>query len=261
MRPGIRGCLAVLLLLSGAAHAAGNCYKSRPVVIDGKAKPIEPVCRALEKNLNRFCDQPPMVCGLKIHPDYRHLFSQPEWKPVPPDLERIEAFIRAPWKAPNTTEFEDNNWREDGPKIKAALAENRLRFAEANVDIYNLGKKQLAYRLDLGECEAIAKSRGPGDSLNFNKIWIEHSSNVVRELLARYHLIADSPLNGDLFVFRGKTYNAGMSGHVLPATGMPENYFWVNRRERMNRPTVSQPRLVLDAVCQIEYHPLKDDAK
>ncbi len=256
--------VVALLVFGGCPVAhAGSCYVVKPIVIDGKTRPIKPVCRVLAQNLNRFCDQPPMVCGLKIHPDYRHLVSQPEWKPVPPDLERIEAFIRTPWKAPNTTESEDRNWLEDGPKIKVALAESRLRFAEANVDIYNLGKKQPAYRLDLGDCEAIAKSRGPGDPLNFNRNWIHHSPEAVQDLFEQYFPIGRSHLNGDLFVFRGKTYNAGMSGHVLPATGMPENYLWVDRYERMNRPTptANQPWLAMDNVCRIEYRTLEGSVK
>lgn len=255
----IRSGVIASLWLSGAVYAAGNCYVLRPIVIDDKVRPIEPVCRVLAMNLNRFCDQPPMVCGLKIHPDFKGQLTQPKWKPVPTDRERIEAFIRAPWKAPNTTEFEDKNWLEDGLKIKAALAENRLRFAEANVDIYNLGKKQPAYRLDLGDCEAIARSRGSGDPLDFDRTWIHHSPEVVKDLFSRYSPIGASHLNGDLFVYRGKTYNAGMWGNVLPATGMPENYLWVNRYERIRLLT----RNVLDMnnICEFEYHPLMENAK
>lgn len=259
MTRSIRIWLAALLWLNGAAHAGGNCYVPRPIVIDGKSKPIEPVCRALAKNLNRFCDQQaPMVCGFKIHPDFRRQFSLPEWKPVPPDRERIEAFIRAPW----STESGDRMWKEDAPGIDAALAENRLHFAEANVDIYNLGTKQPAYRLDLGDCEAIAKSRGPGDPLDFNQNWIQHSPEVVKQLFSRYFPIGAGPLfGGYLFTFRGKTYNAGMSGYVNPLTGDAENQLWVNRYERVRLHGLTETNLHMRNICEFEYHFYQENAK
>jgi len=251
----------VLCWLSGAVHAVGNCYVSSPIVIDGKTRPIEPVCSALAKNLNRFCDQPPMACALKIHPDFRRRFTLPEWKPVPPNRERIETFIRSPGKTANTTEFEDSMWHEAAPKIEAALAEKRLRFAEAEVDIYNLGNKQPTYRLDLDDCEAIAKSRGPGDPLDFNKNWIHHSPEVVRKLYSLYFPIGVSHLNGYLFVYRGKTYNANMWGYANPVTGEASNYLRVDRYERKSRPGIEQPRLVMDNICEFEYHPYEGNTK
>ena len=52
----------VMMGMHGQAQAA-DCYVPKPVIIDGKEKPNEPVCEVLARNLNRFCDSPPMVSG------------------------------------------------------------------------------------------------------------------------------------------------------------------------------------------------------
>lgn len=257
--------VAVLaLVLTTVAAQARDCYVNRSLVRNDKTLPIEPVCRAMAKNLNRFCDQPPMVCGLKIHHAYQRQFSLPEWKPVPPDMALIEAFIRAPWRMPQTTQFEDNAWNREKRQVTAALADNRLQFAAAQVDIYNLGKKELTYRLDFGDCETKnpqvnqpATQNTWGYPLADHLPGIGHAPEVVRRLFSRYEPI-ESTIDGDLFIFRGSVYAYGMWGRRDPSTAIVDNLFWINRYERVRLEGLSETNLHMRNVCEIEYHPYEE---
>ncbi len=101
LRPTLAACLVLASLGASTQGMAEDCYLPKPVLIDGKERPNEPVCEVLAKNLNRFCDSPPMVCRLKIHPDFSQDLALPDWKPLAhqTDLRRIEEFIRAPWES------------------------------------------------------------------------------------------------------------------------------------------------------------------
>src|SRR5262245_10014521 len=64
---GLLGAIALMTSLS--IQAAGHCYVAQPVHdVNGKQLPIAPVCRSLEANMNEFCDEPPLMCGIKIAP-------------------------------------------------------------------------------------------------------------------------------------------------------------------------------------------------
>lgn len=72
--------LVVYLGFQGASLAAGHCYRAESLkgpYGEPTSEPIEPVCLALERNLNEFCDQPPMVCELKIHPRHARELALP----------------------------------------------------------------------------------------------------------------------------------------------------------------------------------------
>ncbi len=155
-----RACLAKVyrerLETLAALVQTPGCYTLQPIKDDGKVRPIEPVCKAMEKNLNRFCDQPPMACGLKIAAEYRQQIILPNWIPLNTEANRrlIEKFMRAPWQdAGITQQDKDALWEEERPKIEQAFFEKRLSFSTAQLDLYNLGKPQTAYRLDYGDCQ------------------------------------------------------------------------------------------------------------
>src|ERR1700752_88695 len=70
-------------LLAACAQGGGTCYTAVPLR-DQAANdvPSEPVCRVLEQNLNQLCEQPPLVCGLKIAPQFSDRIELPVWTPV-----------------------------------------------------------------------------------------------------------------------------------------------------------------------------------
>jgi len=252
--------------LTVQARGAG-CYALAPLR-DGKGKlrPIEPVCRVMEKNLNRFCDQPPMVCGLKIAPEFRDRLTMPEWAPLDPaaNLEWIEEFVRAPWVDATslTQKGRDELWEEDRPKIEQAFAEKRITFSQAQLDLYNLGQAQLAYRLDFGNCEALNPQLTFQNRKNWGKqktvpapVQIQHAPEIVRELFEQYFPLGRSPLH-EVFLFDGKVYDYVMAGTGATWKSPPEFLdLYVNRRERWTNPGVEQQRLIMDNICRFQYIP------
>jgi hypothetical protein len=263
---------SLFLLFMGVSTQlhAEDCYVPKPVLIDGKERPNEPVCEVLAKNLNRFCDSPPMVCGLKIHPNFRKELAIPDWRPLAhqTDLRRIEEFIRAPWETSNTRKFEDDAWKREFPVIRTAIEERRLHAAEAPVDIYNLGKKQPAYRLDLGTCERDnPQVKDPknkeswGQELRNNNIRIQHVPPVIRKLFKQYFPIGAGTIDGDIFTFSGGAYAYFMSGYEdNSATGEIVNHLRVNRYEVVKL-HAEQLRLAMDNICLFEYHPYQEIPK
>lgn len=264
-----RADASLFLLLMGVCiqpHAA-DCYVPKPVLIGGKERANEPVCEVLAKNLNRFCDSPPMVCGLKIHPDFKQELAIPDWRPLAhqTDLRRIEEFIRAPWISEDS---EARVWKRESVAIRSAFKSSRLKLTEATVDIYNLGKEQPAYRLDMGTCERDnPQVKDPGakgswrQELQNNNIRIQHIPPVIRKLFKQYFPIGAGTIDGDLFTFQGGTYAYFMSGYEdNSATGEIVNHLRVNRYEAVKL-HAEQLRLAMDNTCLFEYHPYQETTK
>lgn len=249
--------LAALVKTSG-------CYVLKPVMGSGNVLPIEPVCEAMEKNLNRFCDQPPVVCGLKIAPEFQEKIILPQWTPIDhPEgyLGLIEEFIRAPRQDSSLPQQrKDLAWEEERPEIEQALAENRLSFSKATLDLYNLGKPQTAYRLDPGDCQTLnpqlsdRKQWGNRIELMHTHIKTQFAPEVVRPLFKQYFPLSSAPLN-DIFIFGGKTYSyvMGYSSNLPRQPG--ENGLWINRHERWINPGNDKVRLTMNNICFISYQP------
>src|SRR5712691_10186788 len=62
-------------------------------IIRGKQYPL---CRELEKNLNEFTNQPPMVCERKFSSKYKD-FRRPDWRLLPTEdaIQAVLAIERA----------------------------------------------------------------------------------------------------------------------------------------------------------------------
>lgn len=249
-----------------------KCYTLEPPLKDenGKRPAIEPICRVVEKNLNRFCDQPPMVCGFRIAPEFRDRFTLPQWTPLDPEANRalIEDFMRAPWQdAKSMTQEEKNKmWELDRPDIEKALAEKRLTFSQAELDLYNLGKRQTAYRLDYGNCEANnpqLKERDKwGWEIQHAPVKIQHAPEIIRLLFKRY-----DPLHvgiiGDVFLYAGQIYTFVMHGKANPSEEAPpaDNWLIVNRYERWAIPGDIKVNLRMNNVCIFNYQPIQKGSK
>jgi hypothetical protein len=114
---------------------SGKCYK----LISGKDNEM---CRLFEQNLNRFCDEPPMVCERKIHPDFAKYFSFPKWEEVNPaeHLDIIADYIRA--RAPE---------RADCPKPVPVIVPKK---GESPFVIHPLTESDIRANKAAEECQA-----------------------------------------------------------------------------------------------------------
>jgi len=245
-----------------------KCYTLHPIKESGKVRPIEPVCQVLEKNLNQFCDQPPMACGLKIAPEFSNRLSMPTWTALDPQANRalIEEFIRAPWQNVSTVGADERIWQETRDEIEKAFSEKRIGFSESQLDLYNLGKKGTAYRLDYGNCKinnAHFKDRQKWNKLiHPAAVKIQYAPDVVRPLFKQYFPLQHSPFN-EVFLFDGKIYEFAMGGSINHSEEQPpaNNGLGVNRRETWINPGDEQVFLHLDNICSFNYQPTQGDKK
>jgi len=131
-----------------------KCY----MLISGKN---DEMCRLFDENLNRFCDEPPMVCERKIHPDFAKDFSFPDWEAVDSEkhLDLIANYIRA--RAPKNArcaegdeqcqaEWREVKWQEYKPKLLERMRGGQVTLARAPVYIFN--KERIVYRLVDAPC-------------------------------------------------------------------------------------------------------------
>lgn len=240
----------------------GQCYVLKPLAIsedmlqldaDGNVQTIEPVCQAMEENLNQFCDQPPMVCGLKVAPRFQQQITVPEWLSLDPEANRalIEEFIRAPWQGASDKETEQRIWEHERPKVESALAAKRLTFSETRLDLYNLGRAQLAYRLDYGTCNS------DNQQLSNNAEWeapvqIQHAPAVIRSLFTEY-LPLDSGTANEAFLYGEKTYT------YIRDRGDASLY--IDCHERWTNPGADKVRLTMRNKCRLGYQSIKEESK
>lgn len=144
--------LALFLAAGPGFVAADECYK----LIHGEGNPV---CRKLGKNLNRFCDKPPMRRELAIHPDFSKDFAFPKWEDLDPqanialaaEAHRSWAVVAHDCKAKCDTEERERQWQLVRAQFLEAARQGCLRFSRARIDINHDGKKELVFRL-VGNC-------------------------------------------------------------------------------------------------------------
>ena len=263
--------------LQATFERPGQCYVLKPLSddkdnpqldADGNVQTIDPVCLAMEENLNQFCDQPPMVCGLQVAPRFRQQITFPEWSPLDPEANRslIEEFFRAPWQDARIPEQNKLRlWEEERPKVEAALAAKRLTFSEARLDLFNVGKEQLTYRLDYGTCQAdnqqLANKPDWTTSSKSAPIQIQHAPPIIRPLFQEYFPIGRGAAQ-EAFLFGGKTYTywmmRGVDQHGVPQHDYP---LYVNRHERWAVHGDSKVNLTEHNKCRFDYQPNQEESK
>jgi len=258
------------MLLSPPAVSAGRCYKAEPVKgSDGKAiqKLIPPVCRALEANLNEFCDQPPMVCELKIHPRHARELSLPKWEPVDLDgsVSLLEELIRAPWKNSVDPTAGGRIWEDARPDIEGAFNEGRLRVSTARLDLYQTGIKAKTYRYDLGDCRQKNKyleltNEGGAWEVRLRpaEVHVELGSEEYWALEKLYSPLARSSFASDIFLFRGQPfsyYMFGFTGEGESPDSLPHNEVRVDQGK--NYLLRGEPTTFFNNVCHLKYQPTR----
>lgn len=262
--------VAFIVCLPAASFAAGACYKAESLkgpYGEPGSKPIEPVCLALEKNLNEFCDEPPMVCKLRIHPIHAHELSLPRWEPVElgGNLSLIEELIRTPYASAPDPNAAQQVWQGLRPDIEAAFQDGRLTVSTAMLDLYQTGTKAKVYRYDLGDC---AQKNPYLGASNKNGSWAvkiktpEISVNLApigyKDLEKRYYPLAGSWFGGDVFLFRGKAFSYYMLGFHRQGENPdlpPTNELRVN--QGINYILNGKPTIFFRNVCELNYQPAR----
>ena len=241
----------------------GQCYVPQPILdADGKVEPIRPIYQAMEKNLNQFCFQPPMVCELKVAPEFQKQITMPDWTPLDPkeNYGFMEKLFRTPLLVNSKSDdLEKKIWLRKKAEIDAAMAAGTLTLSKGLVDLYNLGEAQEAYRVDYGNCKInnpyLDNPEEWGVSLKFNQIDIQHSPEVINKIFTKYYPIDSSPIN-DGFLFNGKTYSYYMFGYYDAGPDTTENWLFVNSRERWISHSSDDINLSKKTVCMFDYHPI-----
>ena len=244
-----------------------KCYWLEPPKKNetGKRASIEPICHVMEENLNQFCDQPPMACGLKIAPQFSQQFTLPGWTPIDPEANRtlIEEFLRAPYEGFRKQDA-DAVCAEEQPKLKTAFANKRITFSQARLDLYNLGKVQTVYRLDYGNCQADnPQLKNPsqwGWAIRYAKIRTQYSPDIIRPLFQQYFPMDDGYFN-EVFLYEGKAYDYILGGPVNPETGLGENQMVVNRHEQKTYKGDKRPVLLINNICIFNYQPTQQGSE
>lgn len=246
-----------------------GCYTLQPIKDSKKVRPIEPVCEVMEKNLNQFCDQPPVACGLKIAPEFRGKIILPHWTPMdhPEGYSRlIEEFIRMPWQELHTPqEKAETELQKERTKIEQALTENRLSFSTAELDLYNLGKPQTAYRLDYGDCQTsnpqFTDREQWGKAIQPAPVKIQVAPEIVKTLFKQFFTV-EKTIYGNVFIYGGKTYSFWMHGYSDHA-GVPtvENWLYIDRLEQKLYSNDTQLTLIRKNICIFKYQPISGEKK
>ena len=239
---------------------AHKCYWLEPPRKDssGNRPAIEPICRTMEANLNQFCDRPPMVCKLQIAPKFGRQITLPTWTSLDPEANRalIEEFLRAPYDGNAKNKYTDLVLAEQKSQLDAAFSGKRITFSEAQLDLYNLGKPQLAYRLDYGNCQADnPQLNDPAQwamPTHYAEIKTQFAPNIVRSLFKEYFSV-DNFL-GNVFLYEGKVYDYWMSGTMNPATGLGDNQLVMNHHGP--KEIGGSTDLVMRNICVFNYQPM-----
>jgi len=242
----------------------GQCYIPMPILdANGYVEPIEPVCQAMEINLNQFCEQPPMVCQLKVAPEFQKRITFPKWKALEPhkNIALIEEFIRAPWV---DRPIEESIWKKEKEKIDASIASKRLSFSESKLDLYNLGKDQTSYRLDYGTCYSDnlqLNDKNEWDApLTSSPVQVLYEPEIERNINKQYFVMMRSPLH-DVFLFEKSIYDYFMFGATDKAGINVENLLGVNRFGRKLFEGDKNTSVVMKNECRFIYRSNKGAGK
>lgn len=237
-----------------------QCYLLQPILdVDGNVLQIEPVCQVMEENLNRFCHQPPMVCELKVAPEFCQQITFPKWTPLNPEehLKLIERVLRTPLQVESRQyEIEEKIWQEEKLKIEEALTKQSITFSEGDLDLFNMHNLQKAYRLDYGTCRSLNSQLDDPNLWNAPvvaaPIRIQLTPEVVNSLFTKYFPLESSPAF-EVFLYGGQTFSYYMFGYLNKRNGESENRLNISRREQWINPISDGINLHRRWVCQYKY--------
>lgn len=244
----------------------GNCYTLfLPLMHKGGGiKPIEPICQIMEKNLNQYCEQPPMACEIKISPIFNEKVALPNWRPVEEsvNLSDFKKSLRTSVKHKKMKMEDEEGLLENlNRNLVVTDAEKKISITMAKLDIYNLGEVKAAYRVDYGNCDAVnprLTNKVEWDAvIKSDPVQIQYMPNIMQSLHEKYYFLGGDIIAGDVFLYGGKTYSYYMQGHE--ASG--ENWFVINRHEGLDIKLQQKPTIKMNNICFFKYHPLTEVEK
>ena len=233
----------VTITLTPVVAAEDHCYRLL------KANPAEgieggnhPICRELERNLNRFCAAPPMVCQFQIHPDFKRHFQLPHWTVMDAERHRdlIEELIKTPSLVQGDPPGADAVWKVVEPQVMRGLQDKTLKLERTALDLANLGKKELVYRLSTGSCRNHNQAPKDGDfSRRYVQegIYVNYAPEVQRKLHKAQYFINANGFPRDVFLYKGRTYA----------------YNWGIDQLWITQPYLSKDGFDRKSVCTFEY--------
>ena len=202
----------VTIALTHVVAAEDRCYRLL------KADPAEgieggnhPICRELERNLNHFCAAPPMVCQFQIHSDFKRHFQLPHWTVMDAErhLDLIEELLKTPSLVRGYPPGADAVWKVIGPQVTRGLQDKTLKLERTVMDLANLSKKELVYRLSTGNCSN--RNQAPKDG-DFSRMYVQegiivnYAPEVQRKLHKKQYFINANEATRDVFLYKGRTY-------------------------------------------------------
>jgi hypothetical protein len=229
-------CFAVTALaadksVSKAKVKTDKCYR---VIVGQDTK----MCRLYEQNLNRFCNEPPMVCDRKIHPDFAKYFSFPKWEDVDPvkHLDIIEKFIK--FRTGNNVrcpkgdgqcqaKWREKEWQEYKVKFFDRMKKGIVKLSRAQFNIKGVGKgSQIVFKLVDFMC-AID-----------DEFW-------------------NHPMIPQNIVINEKTGELDLNAMALTGYGAPKEVFFYEGVARLSTWDIYPDRVLIDQdlfeQCEIEY--------
>jgi len=237
MRFKLMAIICAISVFSSIAYAAekksannDKCYK----VIVGQEHEM---CRLYEQNLNRFCNEPPMVCDRKIHPDFAKYFSLPKWEDVDPikHLDIIEKFIKHGTqnaRCPKGVEqcqakWREEKWQEYKVKLFDRMNKGIVKLSRARFNVKSLKEAdQIIYRLVDFRC-----------AIN-DEFW-------------------NDPIIPKLIVIDEKTGELDLNAMTIIGYGAPQEVFFYEGMARLTTWSIYPDRVLIDQAsyeqCEIEY--------
>ena len=233
----------VTMALTHMVAAEDRCYRLL------KADPAEgieggshPICRELERNLNRFCAAPPMVCQFHIHPDFKWHFQLPRWTAMDAErhLDLIEELIKTPSLVQGYPPGAEAVWKVIEPQVTRGRQNQTLKLERTVMDLANLGRKELVYRLSTGNCSNHNQAPKNGDISRLyvqEGIIVNYAPEVQRKLHKKQYFINANEATRDVFFYKGHTYA----------------YSWGMDQLWIIQPYLSKKGFAEKRVCTFEY--------
>lgn len=274
----VGGALDLFGTFAYPAESPTGCYSLVPQKRDdGSLIEPAPVCVALTRNLNQFCDSAPHVCSIPISPGCAGL-SAPKWTTLDParHFSLLERLVKGTW-APNRQTDAKGMQRvidESLSTYRTALSEGRLKVSESRFDMANGYGPEPVYRVDTGQCETELaqwrrqpRLRSYGEATgnvptpeqeNVRATFLQQSDPILYPQRAAEIADGTRPLKaiyGGGETFQGRTF-AGFLGTALFHDHHTFYVVWISGRDCLlvieSRP--SEPAGFLESLCEIQYH-------
>ena len=152
----------------------------------------------------------------------------------------IEELIKTPSLVQGYPPGADAVWKVVEPQVTRGLQDKTLKLERTTLDLANLGKKELVYRLSTGSCRNYNQAPKDGDFARIyvqEGIYVNYAPEVQRKLHKKQYFINANEFPRDVFLYKGRTYAYSWSMDQL----------WISQLY------LSQDGFDRKIVCTLEY--------